>query len=59
MSRLIARSFPDADVTGVDLREPYLDYATRRARSEHLENVQFQFADVFALPFADANFHIV
>ena len=59
MSRLIARSFPDADVTGVDLREQYLDYAKRRARSEHLENVQFQFADVFALPFADASFDVV
>ena len=59
MSRLIARSFPDADVTGVDLREQYLDYAKRRARSEHLENVQFQFADVFALPFTDASFDVV
>jgi ubiquinone/menaquinone biosynthesis C-methylase UbiE len=59
MSRLIARAFPDADITGVDLREQYLDYAQRRARSEHLENVQFQFADIFALPFPDASFDVV
>jgi len=59
MSRLIARSFPDAEVTGVDLREQYLDFARRSARSEHLQNVQFQSADVFALPFADASFDVV
>jgi ubiquinone/menaquinone biosynthesis C-methylase UbiE len=59
MSRLIARSFPDAEVTGVDLREQYLDFARRRARSEHLQNVEFQSADVFALPFADASFDVV
>ena len=29
------------------------------ARSEQLPNVQFQFADVFALPFADASFDVV
>src|SRR5208337_1602463 len=27
MSRLIARSFPQADVVGVDLQEQYLDFA--------------------------------
>jgi ubiquinone/menaquinone biosynthesis C-methylase UbiE len=59
MSRLIARSFPDAEVTGVDLREQYLIFARRRARSQHLRNVQFQSADVFALPFADASFDVV
>jgi ubiquinone/menaquinone biosynthesis C-methylase UbiE len=59
MSRLIARSFPEAEVTGVDLREPYLEFARRCARSEQLPNVQFQIADVFALPFADASFDIV
>ena len=59
MSRLIGRSFPEAEVTGVDLREPYLEFARRCARSEQLPNVQFQIADVFALPFADASFDIV
>jgi ubiquinone/menaquinone biosynthesis C-methylase UbiE len=59
MSRLIARAFPDADITGVDLRGQYLDFARRRAHSEHLQNVQFQVADVFALPFADASFDVV
>jgi len=50
MSRLIARSFPEAEVTGVDLREQYLEFARQRARSEQLQNVQFQLADVFCTP---------
>jgi ubiquinone/menaquinone biosynthesis C-methylase UbiE len=59
MARLIARSFPEVEVTGVDLREPYLEFARRQARSEGLHNVSFQFADVFALPFADGSFDVV
>jgi ubiquinone/menaquinone biosynthesis C-methylase UbiE len=59
MSRLIARSFPEAEVTGVDLREPYLKFARRRARSEQLQNIKFQLADVFALPFPDNSFDVV
>ena len=59
MSRLIARSFPESEVTGVDLCEPYLEFASRCARSEQLQNVQFQLGDIFALPFADASFDVV
>ena len=59
MSRLIARSFPESEVTGVDLCEPYLEFARRCARSEQLQNVQFQLGDIFALPFADASFDVV
>lgn len=59
MSRLIARSFPQADVVAVDLRQQYLDFAEARARAEGIQNVTFRKADVFALPFADASFHVV
>ena len=59
MSRLIARSFPHAEVTSVDRRQQYLDFASSRARSAHLRNVQFQCADIFALPFAEASFDVV
>jgi SAM-dependent methyltransferase len=59
MSRLIARSFPDVEVVGVDLREQYLDYARARARSEGIANLSFQHGDVFALPFADGSFDLV
>ena len=34
MSRLIARSFPEVEVVGIDVREQYLDYARARAREE-------------------------
>ena len=59
MSRLIARSFPHAEVTSVDRRQQYLDFASSWARSAHLRNVQFQCADIFALPFAEASFDVV
>jgi len=59
MSRLIARSFPSAEVVGVDLRRQYLDFAEDRAREEKLKNLTFRQADVFALPFADASFDVV
>jgi ubiquinone/menaquinone biosynthesis C-methylase UbiE len=59
MSRLIARSFPQAEVVGVDLREQYLDFARTRASAEGIRNVSFRHGDVFALPFADASFDVV
>jgi SAM-dependent methyltransferase len=59
MARLIAHSFPEARVIGVDVREQYLDFAKERARQEGLRNVAFQAADVFALPFRDASFDLV
>ena len=59
MSRLIARSFPEVEVVGVDVREQYLDYARSRAREEGLHNLTFERGDVFALPFPDASFDLV
>ncbi len=37
----VARAFPRCEVTGVELREEYLELAKRKARSEGLNNVQF------------------
>jgi SAM-dependent methyltransferase len=59
MSRLIARSFPQAEVVGVDVRQQYLDFARVRAGDEGIRNLTFQNGDVFALPFADASFDLV
>jgi ubiquinone/menaquinone biosynthesis C-methylase UbiE len=59
MSRLIAGSFPQAEVVGVDLREQYLDFARARARDEGIRNLTFRHGDVFALPFPDASFDVV
>jgi len=57
MSRLLARTYPQAEIVGVDLRQQYLDFA--RSRAEGLRNLQFRPADVFALPFADGTFDVV
>ncbi len=59
MSRLIARSFPKAEVTGVDVREQYLDFARQRAQEENIRNLTLRRGDVFALPFPDATFDVV
>jgi len=59
ISRLIARTYPQADVIGVDVREQYLDFARIRARAENLQNVTFRAADVFDLPFPAATFDVV
>jgi ubiquinone/menaquinone biosynthesis C-methylase UbiE len=59
MTRQIAAAESGATVVGIDLREPYLDFARRKAASENLTNVTFEKGDVRALPFADATFDIV
>jgi ubiquinone/menaquinone biosynthesis C-methylase UbiE len=59
ISRLIARTYPQADVIGVDLREQYLEFARARARAENIQNLMFRAADVFDLPFPAATFDVV
>jgi ubiquinone/menaquinone biosynthesis C-methylase UbiE len=59
MTRQIAAAESGATVVGVDLREPYLDFARRKAESENLANATFEKGDVRALPFPDATFDIV
>ncbi|MEZ4599726.1 MAG: class I SAM-dependent methyltransferase [Syntrophotaleaceae bacterium] len=38
----IARAFPEAQVTGVELREEYLDFARQKVQKEGIENVEFR-----------------
>jgi SAM-dependent methyltransferase len=52
----LARNSPGAAITCVDVSAESLDAARARVRAAGLENVSFQRADVFALPFADASF---
>jgi ubiquinone/menaquinone biosynthesis C-methylase UbiE len=59
MARLIARSFPQVEVVGLDLRQQYLDFAQAQARAENIPNVHFRCGDIFDLPFADGSFDIV
>jgi cyclopropane fatty-acyl-phospholipid synthase-like methyltransferase len=43
MSRLIARSFPEVEVVGVDVREQYLDYAPTISHSNAATCLLFHF----------------
>ena len=54
---LSPRDIPITRVTGVDVRADYL--ADARQRAEDLCNLDFQEADIFRLPFADATFDLV
>jgi SAM-dependent methyltransferase len=52
----LARGSPGARLTCIDVSAESLDAARARARAASLENVSFQQADVFALPFPEASF---
>jgi hypothetical protein len=55
----LARNSPDAQITSVDLSEQSLGEARFRVTAAGLDNVQFQQADLYALPFADGWFNHV
>lgn len=56
----IAKSFPKAKVTGIDLSESLLQIAINVAQEEHVsDNVTFQKQDVQKLPFTDNFFNLV
>ena len=59
MARAMAGAFPDTTVVGVDLRDAYIAYASRRAQADGLRNLRFETGDVRRLPFADGSFDIV
>ena len=52
----LARNSPGARFTSIDVSPRSLEAAERRARAASLENVTFQQADIFELPFAEASF---
>jgi SAM-dependent methyltransferase len=52
----LARNSPGARFTCVDVSADSLAAASARARAASLENVAFQQADLFALPFPEASF---
>jgi SAM-dependent methyltransferase len=59
MTRLLASTYPDAEVVGIDLRADYISYARERASQEGLHNIEFQQVNIFNLPFAESTFDIV
>ena len=46
-------------VVGIDIGESQLNTARQYAHDHHIENVEFQHASVFELPFADESFDVV
>jgi SAM-dependent methyltransferase len=52
----LARRSPEARFTSIDLSADSIAEATRTAEAAGLTNVQFQQADIFALPFAPESF---
>lgn len=56
----VAERFPTAHVTGIDISEPMLAYATLTAQQQQLSQVQFQQMDATRpLDFADASFDFI
>lgn len=57
---VLARNFPDSEVTGIDLSEPLLQRAELAARSANLDKrVRFEKADVQQIPYAEDSFDVV
>ncbi len=52
----LARNSPEARFTSVDVSAESLEAARARARAASVENVTFQQADIFRLPFPEASF---
>jgi ubiquinone/menaquinone biosynthesis C-methylase UbiE len=56
---VLARRFPEAQVTGVDLSEEMLAEARRKTPPELAERARFEQADAARLPYGDASFELV
>jgi SAM-dependent methyltransferase len=58
-ARTVARRFPEAEVTGVDLAPAMIDQATRLLPGDLVDRVRFQVGDASKLPFEDGTFDLV
>jgi SAM-dependent methyltransferase len=58
-ARLLARTFPEAEVIGVDLSPAMVEEARRLVPSDLGGRLRFQVADAARLPFADGSFDLV
>jgi ubiquinone/menaquinone biosynthesis C-methylase UbiE len=56
MARLMASTYPEWDVVGVDFNPAYVAYARDRGR---LANLSFEQGDLRALKFTDASFDVI
>lgn len=55
----IARQFPEAEVTGVDLADGMIEQARRNLTDDPRGRVRFEVADAAHLPYDDASFDLV
>ena len=54
----LARRVAPGEVVGIDVSEEILDLARAHAAEQGVENVSFEAADVYALPFEDGSFDV-
>ena len=54
----LARKFPRASITGIDLERSHLERAALRC-AEFATRVRFEYGDALAMPFEDASFDLV
>jgi SAM-dependent methyltransferase len=59
VSRLVAQTFPEAEIVGVDLNPAYVSYAGEKASELGLTNVRYEQGDLQSLRFADGEFDVV
>lgn len=55
----MAQALSRGRVTGVDRQGRYIDYARRKAASEHIDNIDFEVGDVLDLPFEGERFDVL
>jgi ubiquinone/menaquinone biosynthesis C-methylase UbiE len=58
MTRAIARTIPNGQAIGLDRESRYIDFARRQAKSEQIENANFEVGDVLSIPFANGTFDL-
>jgi SAM-dependent methyltransferase len=59
ITRTLAHALPQGHVTGVDRDPRYIDYARRKAASEHIDNIDFEVGSVLKLPFDSERFDVL
>jgi len=55
----LAKQYPDAEITGIDISEHMIGYAQAQARVRHLANVDFQLMDFRNLAFEEQSFDFI
>lgn len=59
ITRAVASALPKGRATGIDRESRYIDYARRKAATEHIDNIDFEVGDVLKLPFESESFDIL